>query len=640
MKQNKLLTTLFFSLLVTNNLYSENLLFEDSFENGTLKDWSINNTESKIKKMDSPEGSFCLELASGGKVYKEIKLKPNSKYKIKAYLKTHVGAEEIQLNIDGLKYNNISVASALTKWTLIEEFFQTSAKQETAILEFYHPLSFADNSAWVDNVKIEYIGEAEDEKRKGLTMPMKRNAKEDLGIVQQEDDKMQWFLDSKYGLFIHWGLYAGPAQGEWYMRNKSISIDDYRKLAYKESGDSYFSAESFDAAEWADLAKRSGMKYMTLTTQHHDGYALFKSDYPDAFTSYQTHNRDFVKEYVDACRNAGLYVGLYKTLINWRYPGYYDVTGTDCKNNSWGYITNADHKENARRMKEELYCMTKELLSNYGKIDYIFWDGAWLAEQGSDAEGSYFWESGKYIDKNNDWPINNNYTLKDNNSDNYLGLMGMVRELQPDIIVNPRTGWRGDISCEEGGAKISGPIRSGEIYEKCLSLHYSWGYTPLAENAEKIVNADRVKRYLADCLMRNMSLMVNVGPDRFGRIPEAEANVLLEVGKWINNIEEAVYGTRGGPWNPLDEYYGFSYKDNKIFVYLLEDYKESDFILPSTDKLKVRKVYNVADKKELKFSNNKNGETVIKNIPTLESGVVRVIAIEFNKDILASMKSK
>jgi alpha-L-fucosidase len=115
------------------------------------------------------------------------------------------------------------------------------------------------------------------------------------------------------------------------MQNEGIMPEEYRKLAYPESGDNYFAADKFNADEWAKIAKAAGMKYMSLTTQHHDGYALFDSKYINIFSSKQTHNRDFVKEYVDACRSNGLKVGLYKTLINWRYPGYYDVNGVDCK---------------------------------------------------------------------------------------------------------------------------------------------------------------------------------------------------------------------------------------------------------------------------------------------------------------------
>ena len=178
-----------------------------------------------------------------------------------------------------------------------------------------------------------------------------------------------------------------------------------------------------------------------MTPQHHDGYALFESRYMDAFTSKQTHNRDFVKEYVDACREAGLKVGLYKTLIDWRFPGYYDVTGTDCKSNKFGYTTAFWHKENARVMKEELYCQIKELMTKYGKIDQLFWDGGWLVQRGSDADGAYLGESGKYMSNDNQWPVNPIFQDIEKETGKALGLMGMVRKYQPDIVTNIRSGW-------------------------------------------------------------------------------------------------------------------------------------------------------------------------------------------------------
>lgn len=630
-------TQLSLGLLIAagSTLQAQNsVVFEDSFESGDLSGWTMNEAVSLLTNRDFVKGAYSAEIVSGGKIQKVIPLKGNSKYRLTAFIRTTVGAEEIQINIDGLKQNNVGLASALTAWTEKELVFQTAEKQQQAIIEIYHPFSFSGNSAWVDEIKVYYLGDASFEKPQGLNPLPARNTKEDLGIIQQSLEKMEWFLDGKFGMFIHWGLYAGAAQGEWYMRNKGIGISDYRKLAYPESAGQYFAADQFNPSEWTALAKEAGMTYMNLTTQHHDGYALFDSKYPDAFTSYQTHNRDFVKEYVEACRAAGLKVGLYKTLINWRYPGYYDVMGTDCQKNSWGYTTQPSHKENARQMKEELYCMTRELLSNYGKIDYMFWDGAWLAEQGSDAAGAYFWESGKYLDPSNQWPVESKYTLPDTLTGKLLGLMGMVRQLQPDILVNPRCGWRGDLSCEEGGAKISGPVRSNEIYEKCLSLHFSWGYTPLAENPAKIVNAARVKRYLTDCLMRNMCLMVNVGPDRHGRIPEAEANVLREVGKWINQVEEAVYGTRGGPWNPVDEQYGFSYKGNTIYVYLLDGYETDSFLLPAIGRHKVVRAYEVGSNRRLSHSKQKDGEIKIADLPLKNSDGVRIIGIELNKNVL------
>ena len=295
---------------------------------------------------------------------------------------------------------------------------------------------------------------------------------EDNGITQQSNENLRWLLDDKYGMFIHWGLYSGPAYGEWYMNWAGIPIDEYKKFAFAESGDKQFVADKFNADEWAKLAKEGGMKYMNLTAMHHDGFALFESNHPNAFTAKQTLGRDLVKEYVDACRKAGLKVGIYKTLINWRYPGYYDIDGTGKSpffkpTTKWGYKADSSHKENARLMKDELYYQTKELMTKYGKIDQIFWDGGWLGEKGTDADAAFFWEPGKYRDPKNQWPVHEGSGDVDETG-KPLGLMGMVRKHQPDIIVNPRTGWLGDYFSEEGASPITGPVRSTQIYEKTL----------------------------------------------------------------------------------------------------------------------------------------------------------------------------
>lgn len=400
------------------------------------------------------------------------------------------------------------------------------------------------------------------------------------------------------------------------------------------SGDKYFPADKYDPAAWAKLAKAAGMKYMNMTTMHHDGYALFESKYYNAFTSKQTHNRDFVKEYVDACRAEGLKVGLYKTLINWRYPGYYDVTGTDCKRNPFGYKTDIINKENARIMKEELYCQVKELMTNYGKIDHIFWDGGWLAQQGSDADAAYFWEAGNYLDPNNAWPVHPYYHDIDPKTGKPLGLMGMIRKYQPDIIVNPRSSWYGDIKAEEGGAAITGGIRSEAIYEKCMSIAPGWGYTNAHEDNARVQSTDNLKRMLADCVIRNMVFLLNVGPDRHGQIPQTVQNRLLEMGKWLEQVGEAVYGTRGGPWNPKDGHYGYAYKGNTIYVYLLSDFKGETFTLPAVNKgQKVVKAYVVSDKKAVKFNQHNNREITLSGI-NLTDKTVTIIAVELNKDVM------
>jgi alpha-L-fucosidase len=461
---------------------------------------------------------------------------------------------------------------------------------------------------------------------------------EDKGITQQSNEKIKWLLDGKYGMFIHWGLYSGPANGEWYMNWAGIPIDEYRKFAYPESGDKQFVADKFNADEWAKLAKEGGMRYMNLTTMHHDGFALFESNFPNAFTAKQTLGRDLVREYADACRRAGLRVGIYKTLINWRYPGYYDIDGTGKSpffksTTKWGYKADASHKENARLMKDELFYQTKELMTKYGKIDQIFWDGGWLGEKGTDADAAFFWEPGKYRDPENQWPVSNGSGDVDE-SGRPLGLMGMVRKYQPGILVNPRSGWYGDYFSEEGASPITGPVRSAQVYEKTLSLHESWGYEKHAEDPTKILSADKVKRILSDCIIRNMALLLNVGPDRHGVIPKAEADVIREVGKWLGRVGEAVYETRGGPWNPKDGFFGYCYRDKTIFAYIYKDFKGDQFKFPSIDHRKVVRAYNVYDKKPLKFSLNDWNEITVTGIDRVQHPEVTVIALELDQSVL------
>lgn len=464
----------------------------------------------------------------------------------------------------------------------------------------------------------------------GFNVTPKREILTENGITMQSDETARWMTDGKIGMFIHWGLYAGPGEGEWYMENHGMLPEDYRKLAFPQSGDEYFSAKDFNPADWASLAKAMGARWMCMTTEHHDGYALFDSRYPNAFTSMQTHGRDFIREYVDACRAAGLKVGFYKTLIDWRYPGYYDVTGEKCAKNNFGYVTAPFHKRNARVMKEELYCQTRELMSNYGKIDLIFWDGGWLAQQGTDADGAYFWESGRYTSDDNAWPVDPQYQECDADG-RKLALMGMVRKLQPDVLVNGRSGWRGDYGDEEGLAETRGGIRSG-IVEKCFPLTSGWGFTKDEVNPDKIVSLKRLQRYLSDCIIRNMCCMINVGPDRFGVIPKAVVDRLTDLGKWVKSLAPAIYGTTGGPWDPVDGKYGFCFKGSTIYVWLLDGFDGSTLTLPAMDgKFRALKAYQVDNGRKVSIARTGNKLT-LKNL-NHTPGEISVIAVELDRPL-------
>lgn len=605
------------------------------FEGPSLKPWTHTGNKADVSAATAHSGKQALVLSPGSSVQTVIKLKPLSRYRLTAWLKTESGSDEIRLNVSGLNENNKGVASALADWKEVILEFVTGVTQSNAVIEISNPENTAGNRAWADDLALAYIEEYAPPRVAGIKPLPSRIPRTDIGITQQPNDKMQWLLDAKFGMFIHWGLYAGPGKGEWYMENKGINPEEYRKLAYPESGDLYFAADSFKADAWASLAEEAGMKYMCMVTMHHDGYAMYESKALDAFTSKQTHNRDFVKEYVEACRNHGLKVGLYKTLINWRYPGYYDVTGTDCKPNKFGYTTDPAHRENARLMKEQLYADVRQLITGYGKIDIIFWDGGWLGQQGSDADAAYFWESGKYLDPENEWPVGYLFQDRDEETGKPLGLMGLVRKYQPDVIVNPRLGWVGDFRSEEGSQPVTGPVRFEDIWEKCMTMASGWGYTPAHNDPTRVISSNGVKQMLADCVIRNISLLLNVGPDRHGQITKAEQDVLRETGQWLKQVGEAVYGTRGGPWNPKDGEYGYTFKNNTIYVYLLHGFHDNKFVLQALNKgQRVVRVYSVTDGTKINFRLNRDKETVLSGFSQVDP-VVTILAVELNTAVMS-----
>ncbi len=459
------------------------------------------------------------------------------------------------------------------------------------------------------------------------TAAFARPVTNDLGIVQQDDATMQWYMDAKFGMFIHWGLYAVPAKGEWYMENQHVSPEEYRKFATDQGDGIYFDAKDYDPAAWAKIAKESGMKYLCLTARHHDGFALFDSRYPNAFTSVQTLHRDLYAEYVKACRAAGLRVGLYFSPIDWRYPGYYDVWGTNCATNKWHYKTDPAHKENARIMKEEVYEQVRTLFKNYGPFDYVFWDGGWLAQQGTDRDAMFFWEPGNYRDPNNPWPVADAYSDFDE-SGQPLGLMGIARKYSPHVICNRRCGWIGDIADEEGGKPVTGPVRPF-YWEKCLNLNKSsWGYN----DHQNLMTYDEIVSFLVNVVVRNGNMLLNFGPDRHGVIPARHAALTKRVGDWLAVVGDSIYGTRGGPWNPVDGQYGFTYKPGKYFVHLLPGYQGAEFTTPAMEN-KVLECRDLFTGKALAFSVETNGAVRIAGLDRTAHPADTVILIKMETTI-------
>lgn len=354
------------------------------------------------------------------------------------------------------------------------------------------------------------------------------------GLRLTEEDMAQW-RDLKFGMFIHWGLYAIPGRGEWVMHKENIPADEYAKLADQ------FNPQRFDADQWAEIAKDAGMKYMVLTARHHDGFCLWDSPSSDKnFTSVKTAaKRDFVKEYVQACRDANLKVGIYYSLLDWRFPGYFKPK---------------ELHENALLMKQQCWGQVEELCSQYGPIDILWYDGGWLAHQGTDAEGAWLWDS--------------------------VNLNKMVRKQNPKTVINPRSGWEGDFSCNEGGGKITGPIVPFP-WEKCLNLNTSgWGFNP----KQNLMGYEETINMLLDVFVRGGNVLLNVGPNPDGVIPASHAERLRQIGDWMDEYADSIYGTRGGPFQPTEQY-GSTHKDNKVYIHIRKWPKDGTVTLPAMDRI-------------------------------------------------------
>jgi alpha-L-fucosidase len=331
---------------------------------------------------------------------------------------------------------------------------------------------------------------------------------------------MRWWTEAKFGMFIHWGLYAIPAQGEWYMNDKKVPAAEYRKLMDQ------FNPQSYDPAVWAQVARDAGMKYVVLTARHHDGFALWDSpsSYDQFDAMHAAAKRDLIAPYVQAVRAAGLRVGLYYSPMDWRFPGYFDPQGLP---------------DNAALMKKQTWGQVEELLTRYGPVDILWYDGGWLAMKGSDADAAPFWESDK--------------------------LAQMARWFQPKIIISPRSGWVGDFGTDEGGAAVTGRIRPGP-WEKCLNLNeVSWGY----HTRQNLMSRDRALTMLINTVVRGGNILLNVGPDKDGVIPPTHVARLREIGQWLDKYGQAIYETRPGPFQPVDGRYGATYRGKTVYVHVL-----------------------------------------------------------------------
>lgn len=312
-----------------------------------------------------------------------------------------------------------------------------------------------------------------------------------LSCGSKQDPRLVAMNADKLGMFIHWGIYSIPARGEWLMNRDNIPASEYNKLA-----DQFSQPALFSPRDWVRLAKRMGAKYAVFTTRHHDGFCLFDTKTTD-FSSVKTAaKRDYVREFVDACREEGIRVGLYYSIMNWQFD--HSVNGV-FNQEVWDAQVKCTHDA------------LRELMTNYGKVDYLWYDGC-SAPGSNDAD---------MMEKM--WHISD--------------LNKMVRSLQPEILINDRSTEPQDFTTPE---QCLTPPPPGRAWESCITCNKSWGYK--ADDHEW-KSTETLFRALLHCSRFGGNLLINVGPRPDGSVPEECVKVLEGLGERIAKCPEAIYGS-------------------------------------------------------------------------------------------------
>ncbi len=334
-----------------------------------------------------------------------------------------------------------------------------------------------------------------------------REAKENAAEQASRARRMQWWHAAKFGMFVHWGLYSLIGQHEWAMDEEGIPIPQYERLAQ------HFIPRPHAAREWARIAKRAGQKYMVMTTKHHEGFCLFDTKLTDYCAPRQACGRDLVAEFVEAVRSEDLRVGFYYSLMDWHHPD-----GARC----------ATDPAARKRFVEYTHGLIRDLMTNYGKIDVLWYDVDWplTPEQ---------WESVKMNE--------------------------MVFRLQPDIIVNNRNGLPGDFSTPE---QYVGSEQGARAWETCMTMNDSWGYQRADDNWK---SPKTILRDLVSCARGGGNYLLNIGPRPDGSVPEEEVRILTHVGDWMARNGETIYESE-----PVDAgyhpYLDFTRKGNTLYLHV------------------------------------------------------------------------
>ena len=357
----------------------------------------------------------------------------------------------------------------------------------------------------------------------------------------EEAPQQKWFRDAKFGMFIHWGVYSVLGDGEWVMNNRGIPVSEYEKLAPQ------FDPTEYDPAEWVALAKAAGVKYITITSKHHDGFAMFATKQSDWNIVDRTpYKKDPLKMLADECQKQGIKLFFYHSQLDWHHPGYFPFGNT-------GHTTGRPPGGNWYKYLDYMDAQLTELLTNYGPIGGIWFDG--------------WWDKPKA-----DWRLEKTY--------------GLIHHLQPTALIGsnhhrqPFPGEDFQMFEKDLPGHATQQFNVGQEVgalplETCDTINNSWGYN---KNDKRFKSATQLIHYLVRAAGYDSNFLLNVGPMPNGKIQPEFVERLKAMGEWLAKHGESIYGTRGGPITPRP--WGVTtQKGNTIYVHIL-DWQDSALLLP------------------------------------------------------------
>jgi len=420
--------------------------------------------------------------------------------------------------------------------------------------------------------------------------------------VLTKDERMAWWREARFGMFIHWGIYSVPAGtyngervtgiGEWIMNNGKIPVAEYEKFAAK------FNPIGFNADQWVRLAKNAGMKYIVITSKHHDGFCLWDSK----VTNYDVidaapFKRDILKELAAACKKQGVKLCFYHSIMDWHHPDaqapfYPNYNDTSKSNPNFDrYVENY--------MKPQL----AELVTNYGPLGVLWFDGEWVKDW-TEPKGKALYE--------------------------------YVRSLQPTILINNRVGkgrqgMEGLSKSTEDAGDFGTPEQQvpakglpGVDWETCMSMNDTWGYKSYDDHWK---STEELLRTLVDVTSKGGNFLLNVGPMPEGLIPPASVERLTEMGQWMAVNGESIHGTTASPFGRPD-WGRCTAKPNKLYLHVFQWPANGQLVVPVAQ-ANVDKAYLLADKKQAKLPVTTGADKVTIALPekapdTIDSVVVLV----------------